>query len=170
MFKKTNAFSFTENMEYSFQVLRQLAHPEKAHVLVHLVEHDGDTPEEVSEHLERPLSSVYRYLAEMEPSGLVVAKEADGVRRYHALPFRLLLDPACLREMLRAPMNPAEFYRASLGKRRWDVIAAFAARARAGKITIRQAAARSGLPYREFISLYEALNRSVAKAEAPPRG
>jgi|SRR3990170_424694 len=156
-------------MEWSFRALRQLAHPEKAHVLVHLAEHDGDSPEEISAHLERPLSSVYRYLEEMEPAGLVFAKEADGIRRYHTVPFRLVLDPASLKEMLRAPMNPAELYRASLGKRRWDVIAEFAARARAGKITIRQAAARSGLPYREFMSLYESLSRSDAKAKAPPR-
>lgn len=155
-------------MEYSFHALRQLAHPEKAQVLVHLQAHDGETPEELSEHLEQPLSSIYRYLADLEPAGLVSAKDVGSVRHYHLVPFRLLLNPETLRDMLRTPVHPMALYRASMGKRRWARVVEAMDRARKGETTLRQAAARSGLPYREFISLYQSLAPIVAEAKGPP--
>jgi len=154
-------------MEYSFHALRQLAHPEKAQVLVHLLAHEGETPEEISEHLERPLSSIYRYLADLEPAGLVSAKEVESVRHYYLVPFRLLLSPETLGDMLRTPVRPMALYRASLGKRRWDRLVGAMDRARRGETTLRQAAARSGLPYREFISLYQSMKPLVAEPKSP---
>lgn len=155
-------------MEYSFHALRQLSHPEKAQVLLHLLAHEGDSPEELSEHLERPLSSIYRYLADLEPAGLVSAKEVESVRHYYLVPFRLLLSPETLRGMLRTPVHPIALYRASMGKRRWDRVVEAMDRAREGEITLRQAAARSGLPYREFMSLYQSLKPLVAEPKGPP--
>ena len=165
-----HSFSFIENMEYSFHALRQLAHPEKALVLVHLAEHEGDTPEELSDHLERPLSSIYRYLADLEPSGLVHVKEKDGVRHYHPVAFHVVLTSGTLEQMLGTPVDLAALYRASLGKRRWERVAKAADRARRGETTLRQLAVRSGLPYREFISLYQALGSSRAPAKDPVGG
>jgi DNA-binding transcriptional ArsR family regulator len=155
-------------MEYALHALRQLAHPEKAQVLVHLLDHEGESPEELSEHLERPLSSIYRYLADLEPAGLVSAKEVGSVRHYYPVPFRLLLSPETLRDMLRTPFHPIALYRASMGKRRWDRVVEAMERARKGEITLRQGAARSGLPYREFISLYQSLKPLVAAPKGPP--
>ena len=155
-------------MEYALHALRQLAHPEKAQVLVHLLTHEGDSPEELSEHMERPLSSIYRYLADLEPAGLVSAKEVGSVRHYYPLPFRLVLSPEALRDMLRTPVHPIALYRASMGKRRWDRVVEAMDRAREGEITLRQAAARSGLPYREFISLYQSVKPLVAAPKGPP--
>lgn len=156
-------------MEFSFHALRQLAHPEKAEILAHLAEHEGDTPEEVSQHLERPLSSVYRYLADLEAVGLARTQEVEGVRHYVPVPFHAFLNLESLKDMLRAPVDAVALYRASLGKRRWDRVVGAMDRAREGEITLRQAAARSGLPYREFISLYQSLRPLVAEPKGPAR-
>ena len=153
-------------MEYSFHTLRQLAHPEKAEILVHLVDHGGDTPEEISGHLERPLSSVYRYLADLESAQLVFSKEAKGVRHYYPVRFHLPLNPETLKDMLRTPVNLTALYRASLGKRGWDRVVDAMTRAEKGEATLRQAAARSGLPYREFISLVQSLGPPIAQTKS----
>ena len=101
----------------SFEALQQIAHPEKAHVLVHLADHEGDAPGQLSDHLERPLSTIYRYLAGLESAGLVYAKEDGGIKRYHLVPFRFLIEPEGLREMTQSPLDLATAYRKLLGKR-----------------------------------------------------
>ncbi len=155
---------------YSFHMLRQLAEPEKAAVIVHLDDHPEESPEEISEHLERPLSSVYRYLADLEAARLVDAREEGGVRRYRSVPFHLVLEPKTLGDLLRTPVDLPSLYRASLGRHGWGRAQEATELARKGKITARQAAARSGLPYREFMTLYASLGRLVGKTAPPPRG
>jgi DNA-binding transcriptional ArsR family regulator len=162
-------FSIIENMELTFHAFRQLTHPEKAEILVHLARHGGDTPEDISQHLERPISSVYRYLADLESARLVVAREGEGVRHYHPVRFHITLNPETLEGMLRTPVDVITAYRASLGKRRWDRVAEALDRARRGESTLRQAARRSGLPYREFVSVYQSLKPPVAEPEGRSR-
>ena len=151
----------------SFEALQQIAHPEKAHVLVHLADHEGDAPGQLSDHLERPLSTIYRYLAGLESAGLVYAKEDGGIKHYHLVPFRFLIEPEGLREMIQSPLDLATAYRKLLGKRQWGRVTEAAEFARKGEITLRQAANRSGLPYRGFMSVYSSLWLPSAKKTAP---
>jgi DNA-binding transcriptional ArsR family regulator len=156
-------------MEYTFHSLRQLAHPEKAEILVHLARHEGDTPEDIAQHLERPVSSVYRYLADLESAELLSIRDVEGVRHYSPVRFHMILNLETLDGILRTPVNVIALYRMSLGKRRWDRVVEATDRARRGESTLRQAARRSGLPYREFISVYQRLGPPVAEPKGPAR-
>lgn len=97
-------------------------------------------------------------------------KEKDGVRHYHPVAFHVVLTSETLEQMLGTPVDLAALYRASLGKRRWERVAKAVDRARKGETTLRQAALRSGLPHREFLSLYQSLGSSRAPSKDPVGG
>lgn len=156
-------------MEYTFEAFRQLGHPEKARILIHLEGHPGDSPEEISEHMERPVSTIYHYLADLEMAGLVRAEDVRGVRHFKTTPFRITVDVHSLNAMLQAPFDPVFALRQRIGMRAWTHVMEAVERARQGQITLRQAAKRSGLPYREFISVYQTIDSSLAPETKAPR-
>jgi len=112
---------------------------------------------------------VYRYLADLESAELLVTREVGGVRHYYPVRFHVILNPETLEGMLRTPVNVIALYRTSLGKRRWDRVVEAMDLALRGESTLRQAARRSGLPYREFISVYQTLRPPIADPKGPAR-
>jgi DNA-binding IscR family transcriptional regulator len=152
-------------MELTLPTLQNLVHPEKARVLIHLEEHGGEAPFRLAEHLEIPLSTLYRYLADLESAGLVRPEPTEGGKALFVMPFEFRLTVDTLRRALEVPVDLPVAYRTRLGARRWRRLLEAANRASRGEITLRQAARKVGIRYPEFVALYHALGPTLDKGD-----
>ncbi len=157
-------------MELALHTLQMLAHPERARILVHLAKRGYQAPLEISDGLEVPLSTVYRYLSELEAAGLVRSSSVDGTKRYRHVPFSYELSPESLQHALQRPVELPTVYRQTLGERRWARLMEVAEQAHKGKLTLRQAAKKAQMRYAEFLNLYDALGFLVENKTPPSRG
>ena len=132
--------------EKTVSILRAIGNPNKAKIIAHLAKHRGETAEGIGKHLGYPLPTVYKYLRESEAKG--------NTRVYFAGDFKLEVSPEKLMEAFEE-QTMMDLYKGRFGAEGVEKFNNVAAKAKAGKMTFRQAAATLGITYYEFISLLE---------------
>jgi DNA-binding transcriptional ArsR family regulator len=141
-------------VEKTVSLLRAIGNPNKAKIIAHLAKHRGETAEGIGKHLGYPLPTVYKYLRELEAARAVESQAKGNTRVYFAGDFKLEVSPQKLMEAFEE-QTMTEFYRGRFGDEGMQRFNDVAAKAKAGKMTYRQAAATLGITYYEFISLLD---------------
>jgi DNA-binding transcriptional ArsR family regulator len=141
-------------VENTVSLLRAIGNPNKAKIIAHLAKHKGETAEDISKHLGYPLPTVYKYLRELEAARAVESEARGNTRVYFAGDFKLEVSPQKLMEAFEE-QTMMELYRGRFGDKGMQRFNEVAAKAKAGKMTYRQAAATLGITYYEFISLLD---------------
>jgi DNA-binding transcriptional ArsR family regulator len=140
--------------EKTISILRALGNPNKAKIIAHLAKHRGETAEGIGKHLGYPLPTVYKYLRELEAARAVESEPKGNTRVYYAGDFKLELSPEKLMEAFEE-QTIEDVYRAKFGEEGMKRLREVAKKAKAGKMTYRQAASTLGITYYEFVSLLE---------------
>jgi DNA-binding transcriptional ArsR family regulator len=140
--------------EKTVTILRALGNPNKAKIIAHLAKHRGETAEGIGKHLGYPLPTVYKYLRELEAARAVESEPKGNTRVYYAGDFKLELSPEKLMEAFEE-QTIEDVYRAKFGEEGMKRLREVAKKAKAGKMTYRQAASTLGITYYEFVSLLE---------------
>lgn len=141
-------------VEDTVSLLRAIGNPNKAKIIAHLAKHKGETAEGIGKHLGYPLPTVYKYLRELEAARAVKSEAKGNTRVYFAGDFKLEVSPQKLMEAFEE-QTMMEVYRGRFGNEGVQRFNEIAAKAKAGKMTYRQAAATLGITYYEFISLLD---------------
>jgi len=141
-------------VEDTVSLLRAIGNPNKAKIIAHLAKHRGETAEGIGKHLGYPLPTVYKYLRELEAARAVESEARGNTRVYFAGDFKLEVSPQKLMEVFEE-QTMTELYRGRFGDEGVQRFNEVAAKAKAGKMTYRQAAATLGITYYEFISLLD---------------
>jgi DNA-binding transcriptional ArsR family regulator len=141
-------------VENTVSLLRAIGNPNKAKIIAHLAKHKGETAEGIGKHLGYPLPTVYKYLRELEAARAVESEARGNTRVYFAGDFKLEVSPQKLMEAFEE-QTMMELYRGRFGDKGMQRFNEVAAKAKAGKMTYRQAAATLGITYYEFISLLD---------------
>jgi DNA-binding transcriptional ArsR family regulator len=141
-------------VEDTVSLLRAIGNPNKAKIIAHLAKHKGETAEGIGKHLGYPLPTVYKYLRELEAARAVESEAKGNTRVYFAGDFKLEVSPQKLMEAFEE-QTMMEVYRGRFGNEGVQRFNEIAAKAKAGKMTYRQAAATLGITYYEFISLLD---------------
>ena len=141
-------------VEDTVSLLRAIGNPNKAKIIAHLAKHRGETAEGIGKHLGYPLPTVYKYLRELEAARAVESEARGNTRVYFAGDFKLEVSPQKLMEVFEE-QTMMEVYRGRFGDEGVQRFNEIAAKAKAGKMTYRQAAATLGITYYEFISLLD---------------
>lgn len=150
-------------IENTVTILKAIGNPNKAKIIAHLAKHKGETAEGIGKHLGYPLPTVYKYLRELEAARAVESEAKGNTRIYFAGDFKLEVSPQKLMEAFEE-QTLQEIYKAKTGDTQMQRLNEAAARARAGKLTFRQAAATLGITYYEFVSLLEETGAADANA------
>ena len=140
--------------EKTVTILRALGNPNKAKIIAHLAKHRGETAEGIGKHLGYPLPTVYKYLRELEAARAVESEPKGNTRVYYAGDFKLEVSPEKLMEAFDE-QTIEDVYRAKFGEEGMKRLREVAKKAKAGKMTYRQAASTLGITYYEFVSLLE---------------
>ena len=140
--------------EKTVTILRALGNPNKAKIIAHLAKHRGETAEGIGKHLGYPLPTVYKYLRELEAARAVESEPKGNTRVYYAGDFKLEVSPEKLMEAFEE-QTIEDVYRAKFGDEGMRRLREVAKKAKAGKMTYRQAASTLGITYYEFVSLLE---------------
>ncbi len=140
--------------EKTVSILKALGNPNKAKIIAHLAKHKGETAEQIGKHLGYPLPTVYKYLRELEAARAVESEAKGNTRLYFAGDFKLEVSPEKLMEAFEE-QTMTNFYRGRFGDEGMAKFNEVAAKAKAGKMTFRQAAATLGITYYEFVSLLD---------------
>ncbi len=141
-------------VEKTVTILRAIGNPNKAKIIAHLAKHRGETAEGIVKHLGYPLPTVYKYLRELEAARAVESEAKGNTRVYFAADFKLEVSPEKLIEAFEEETE-TELYRGRFGEEGMKRFNEVAAKAKAGKMTFRQAAATLGISYYEFVSLMD---------------
>lgn len=141
-------------VEDTVSLLRAIGNPNKAKIITHLAKHKSETAEGIGKHLGYPLPTVYKYLRELEAARAVESEAKGNTRVYFASNFKLEVSPQKLMEAFEE-QTITELYRGRFGDEGMQRFNEVAAKAKAEKMTYRQAAATLGIPYYEFISLLD---------------
>ena len=140
--------------EKTISILRALGNPNKAKIIAHLAKHRGETAEGIGKHLGYPLPTVYKYLRELEAARAIESEAKGSTRIYFAGDFKLEVSPQKLMEAFEE-QTIEDVYRAKFGDEGIARLRDVAKKAKAGKMTYRQAASTLGITYYEFVSLLE---------------
>jgi DNA-binding transcriptional ArsR family regulator len=140
--------------EKTVSILRAIGNPNKARIIAHLAKHRGETAENIGKHLGYPLPTVYKYLRELEAANAVESEARGSTRVYFAGDFKLEVSPQKLMEAFEE-QTMMDIYKARFGAEGVEKLNRVAAKAKAGKMTFRQAAATLGISYFEFVSLLD---------------
>ncbi|MCW4007383.1 MAG: winged helix-turn-helix domain-containing protein [Candidatus Bathyarchaeia archaeon] len=141
-------------VEKTVEILRAIGNLNKARIIAHLAKHRGETAESIGKHLGYPLPTVYKYLRELEAVNAVESEARGNTRVYFAGEFKLEVSPQKLMEAFEE-QTMMELYKARFGAEGVEKLRKVAAKAKAGKMTFRQAAASLGITYFEFVSLLD---------------
>ncbi|MEM2099187.1 MAG: helix-turn-helix transcriptional regulator [Candidatus Bathyarchaeia archaeon] len=141
-------------VEKTVEILRAIGNLNKARIIAHLAKHRGETAESIGKHLGYPLPTVYKYLRELEAVNAVESEARGNKRVYFAVEFKLEVSPQKLMEAFEE-QTMMELYKARFGAEGVEKLKKVAAKAKAGKMTFRQAAASLGITYFEFVSLLD---------------
>ena len=140
--------------EKTASLLRAIGNPNKAKIIAHLAKHKGETAQGIGKHLGYPLPTVYKYLRELEAANAVESEAKGNTRVYFACDFKLEVSPQKLMEAFEE-QTLMDLYKGRFGNEGIEKFNKVATRAKAGKMTFRQAAATLGISYYEFISLLD---------------
>ena len=140
--------------EKTVSILKEIGNPNKAKIIAHLAKHRGETAESIGKHLGYPLPTVYKYLRELEAARIVESEAKGNTRIYYAGDFKFEVSPAKLMEAFEE-QTIEDIYRAKFGDEGIKRLIEVTKKAKAGKMTFRQAAATLGITYYEFVSLLE---------------
>ncbi len=138
----------------TLSILRALGNPNKVKIIAHLARHKGETAEGIGKHLGYPLPTVYKYLRELEAARAIESEVKGNTRVYFAGDFKLEVSPSTLVDAFKE-QTFVESYTARFGEEGLARFREVAKKARAGKMTYRQAASTLGISYYEFVSLLE---------------
>lgn len=138
--------------EKTVSILRALGNPNKAKIIAHLAKHKGETAEGIGKHLGYPLPTVYKYLRELEAARAVDSEAKGNTRIYFATDFKLEVSPQKLMEVFEE-QTIKDVYKAKFGNEGIKHLKEVSEKAKAGKMTFRQAASTLGITYYEFVSL-----------------
>jgi hypothetical protein len=119
-----------------------------------LAKHKGETAEGIGKHLGYPLPTVYKYLRELEAARAAESEAKGATRVYFAGDFKLEVSPEKLMEVFEE-QTVEDIYRARFGNEGMKRFREVSRKAKAGKMTYRQAASTLGITYYEFVSLLE---------------
>lgn len=150
-------------IENTVTILKAIGNPNKAKIIAHLARHKGETAEGIGKHLGYPLPTVYKYLRELEAARAVESEAKGNTRIYFAGNFKLEVSPQKLMEAFEE-QTLQDIYKAKTGDTQMQRLNEAAAKAKAGKLTFRQAAATLGITYYEFVSLLEETGAADANA------
>jgi DNA-binding transcriptional ArsR family regulator len=140
--------------EKTVAILRAIGNPNKAKIIAHLAKHRGETAEGIGKHLGYPLPTVYKYLRELEAANAIESEAEGNTRVYFAGDFKLEVSPEKLMEAFEE-QTTMDLYKARFGAEGLEKLNKIATKAKAGKLTFRQAAASLGITYYEFVSLLD---------------
>lgn len=140
--------------EKTVSLLRAIGNPNKAKIIAHLAKHRHETAENIGKHLGYPLPTVYKYLRELETANAIESEAKGNTRVYFACDFKLEVSPQKLMEAFEE-QTMMDLYKARFGIEGVEKLNKVAAKAKAGKMTFRQASATLGITYYEFISLLD---------------
>ena len=140
--------------EKTVSILKALGNPNKAKIIAHLAKHRGETAEGIGKHLGYPLPTVYKYLRELEAARAVESEAKGNTRVYFAGDFKLEVSPEKLMEAFEE-QTITDLYRGRFGDEGMKKFNEVATKAKAGKMTFRQAASTLGITYYEFVSLLD---------------
>jgi DNA-binding transcriptional ArsR family regulator len=138
--------------ENTASILKALGNPNKIKIIAHLAKHEGETAEGIGKHLGYPLPTVYKYLRELEAARAVESEAKGNTRIYYAGKFKLEVSPAKLMEAFEE-QSFEDTFKARFGEEGIKRFKETAQKAKAGKMTYRQAASTLGITYYEFVSL-----------------
>ena len=139
----------------SLKRIQTIAKPERIEILAYLKEHEGAIAEKISQELDYPRSTIYKYLKELEQVNLIDSKEENGVKHYYLMDFEILISTDSLSALLGERISYSELFRETYGEKKFNKILELAKKASGGKITLRQAAGEADLSYYEFMMLYD---------------
>jgi DNA-binding transcriptional ArsR family regulator len=140
--------------EKTVSILKALGNPNKAKIIAHLAKHRGETAEGIGKHLGYPLPTVYKYLRELEAARAVESEARGNTRVYYAGDFKLEVSAEKLMEAFEE-QTLEDVYKAKFGDEGMKRLREVVMKAKAGKMTFRQAASTLGISYYEFVSLLE---------------
>jgi DNA-binding transcriptional ArsR family regulator len=140
--------------ERTVSILKALGNPNKVKIIAHLAKHKGETAEGIGKHLGYPLPTVYKYLRELEAARAVDSEAKGSTRIYFAGDFKLEVSPQKLMEAFEE-QTFEDVYRGKFGDEGMERLKEVAKKAKAGRMTFRQAASTLGITYYEFVSLLE---------------
>jgi predicted transcriptional regulator len=134
--------------------LQALGNFDRARILAHLAEHDGETAELISGHLNYPRASVYKYLRELEDAGLIKSERKNRVRQYYIIPFDIRINQETLREVFHeTEPSYLQVIRERYGREKLSEIRQLAEGLKMGTttLTLRQLASDLGMEYYELM-------------------
>lgn len=141
-------------VEGTVSLLKAIGNPNKAKISAHLAKHKGETAEDIGKHLGYPIPTVYKYLRELEAANAIESEAKGNTRVYFAGDFKLEVSPETLIEAFEE-QTIIELYKGRFGDKGVENFTKVAAKVKAGKMTMRQAAATLGITYYEFVSLLD---------------
>ncbi len=134
--------------------LQALGNFDRARILAHLAEHDGETAELISRHLSYPKASVYKYLRELEDASLIRSEQKDRVRQYYIVPFDIRINQETLGEVFQeTEPSYLQVVRERYGGEKVSEIRRLAEGLKTGRttLTLRQLASDLGMEYYELM-------------------
>jgi DNA-binding transcriptional ArsR family regulator len=140
--------------EKTVSILKALGNPNKAKIIAHLAKHRGETAEGIGKHLGYPLPTIYKYLRELEAARAVESESKGNTRVYFAGNFKFEVSAEKLMEAFEE-QTLESVYKARFGEEGMERLREVSKKAKAGKMTYRQAASTLGITYYEFVSLLE---------------
>lgn len=140
--------------EKTVSILQAIGNPNKAKIIAHLAKYRGENAETIAKHLGYPLPTVYKYLRELEAANAIESEAKGNTRVYFACDFKLEVSPQKLMEAFEE-QTVLGLYKARFGAEGVEKLNKVAAKANAGQMTFRQAAASLGISYYEFVSLLD---------------
>lgn len=140
--------------EKTVSILKALGNPNKAKIIAHLAKHKGETAEGIGKHLGYPLPTIYKYLRELEAARAVESEAKGNTRVYFAGNFKFEVSAEKLMEAFEEQTLEG-VYKAQFGEEGMERLREVSKKAKAGKMTYRQAASTLGITYYEFVSLLE---------------
>ena len=140
--------------ERSITILRAVGNPNKARIIAHLTKHKGETAEDLGKHLGYPIPTVYKYLRELESLRMLESEARGKVRIYYPTHFQLEVSPERLMQAFES-QSFLDLYKARFGNEGVKRLNEVLGKAKAGKMTYRQAASTLGITYYEFVLLLD---------------
>jgi len=140
--------------ERTVSILKEVGNPNKARIVAHLAKHKGEAAEDLGKHLGYPLPTVYKYLRELEAARVVKSEIRNRTRLYYPSDFKLEVSPRSLMEIFEE-QSIFSLYKTRFGADGIKRLEEVTEKAKAGKMTFRQAASTLGITYYEFVSLMD---------------
>ncbi|MGA3061386.1 MAG: helix-turn-helix transcriptional regulator [Candidatus Bathyarchaeia archaeon] len=140
--------------EKTVSILKALGNPNKAKIIAHLAKHRGENAESIGKHLGYPLPTIYKYLRELEAARAVESEVKGNTKVYYASDFKFEVSAEKLMEAFEE-QTLEDTYKAKFGDEGIKRFREVSKKAKAGKMTYRQAASTLGVTYYEFASLLQ---------------